>query len=242
MFPYAYYKEHYNKPIECTALVTQLLKINSNVFTLNASNIVDLGYKSVGNIDTSAGNVLLNDAANFTDGSFVLITKRNSSNQLTIKHGGTFLLAGGKDLVIKAGKVASIFFYATTINENVVLIQVSDSFGPVNPIEEVIVYNKNPAIPTKIMDSVTTDIDWSLSANYYKAITANTTFTFSNALDGQQITLIVAADATARTVVFPTVKWKDASAQGTSVAASKQNLYSFIKINGNIYATCIEGF
>jgi hypothetical protein len=242
MFPYAYYKEHYTKPIICTELSAQLLKITSNIFTIDGSNIVDLGFKSVGNIDTSSANITINAASNFTEGSFVLITKKSSANQLTIKHGQSFFLAAGKDLVIKAGRVASVFFYATSINGTLSLVEISDSFGPVNPVEEVITYNKNPVIPTVVMASGIVDIDWSASANYYKAINANTTFTFSNALDGQQVTLIVAADATARTVAFPSVKWKDASAQGTSVAAGKQNLYSFIKINGNIYATCIEGF
>ena len=242
MFPYAYYKEHYTKPIECTALIADLLKIKSNILTVNNSNVVDLGYKSVGNIDTSSSNVVLNDATSFSDGSFVLITKRNQANQLTIKHGGSFLLSFGKDLVVKQGKVASLLFYATTIAENLVLVQVSDSFGPTNPIDEVIVYNKNPILTVKVLDQNTTDIDWSASANQYKTITANTTFSFSNAMDGQQMTMVVSADATNRTATFPSVRWKEGTAQGVTVLANKQNLYSFIKINGNIYATCIEEF
>ena len=48
MFPYAYYKEHYTKPIECTTLITDLLKIKSNPNDLTITGEFDKWVYSAG--------------------------------------------------------------------------------------------------------------------------------------------------------------------------------------------------
>lgn len=83
------------------------------------------------------------------------------------------------------------------------------------------------------------DIDWSTGTNFYKSISADSTFTFSNAQDGQQITVAISADSTQRSAGFPTAKWYK-STPFSVVPANKTNVYTFIKINGTIYASVVD--
>jgi hypothetical protein len=51
------------------------------------------------------------------------------------------------------------------------------------------------------------DIDWSASNSFYKTLSANTTFTFSNAQDGQVITVTLLNTTSNYTVTWPTITW-----------------------------------
>jgi len=82
-------------------------------------------------------------------------------------------------------------------------------------------------------------IDWSLSDNYYAAITAATTFTFLNKMNGKTVRLAAAMSGNFA-LTFPTVKW----AGGNQTVHSNLNtdLYEFHQINGVVYGTITKGF
>lgn len=78
------------------------------------------------------------------------------------------------------------------------------------------------------------DIDWSLSPSHSKTLAANTTFTFSNATDGQTINVAVTNTASNYTVTWPTVKWAGGAAPTQTVGA-KTDVYTFTKVGSVIY-------
>lgn len=82
------------------------------------------------------------------------------------------------------------------------------------------------------------NIDWSLGNTFYKEISSNSTFTFSNAANGQTISAAIKnTGATEITITLPS-----ALASGTlntTIAAGKENLYTFLKSNSKIYATVV---
>lgn len=82
------------------------------------------------------------------------------------------------------------------------------------------------------------DIDWGLGFSYYKTITTASTFTFSNLQNGKTITVIITNSSGADVVItLPTlIKTLDFN---TTVKAGKANVYTFIRSNGNVYASYI---
>jgi len=62
-------------------------------------------------------------------------------------------------------------------------------------------------------------IDWSLSNSFYKTLGANTTFTFSNAVDGQVITICLLNTTSNYTVTWPTIKWAGGTAPTMTTGA-----------------------
>ncbi len=66
---------------------------------------------------------------------------------------------------------------------------------------------ENPTVSQKQINSL--DIDLSEAGYFYKEITSDSNFTFSNATNGQQITLYIKADGTNRNITFPTCAWVD---------------------------------
>jgi hypothetical protein len=68
-------------------------------------------------------------------------------------------------------------------------------------------------------------IDWSVSNSFYKALSANTTFTFSNAQDGQVITICLLNTASNYTVTWPTIKWTGGTAP-TMTTGAKYDVYT----------------
>jgi hypothetical protein len=68
-------------------------------------------------------------------------------------------------------------------------------------------------------------IDWSVSNSFYKALSANTTFTFSNAVDGQVITICLLNTTSNYTVTWPTIKWAGGTAP-TMTTGAKYDVYT----------------
>lgn len=62
-------------------------------------------------------------------------------------------------------------------------------------------------------------IDWSVSNSFYKTLGANTTFTFSNAVDGQVITICLLNTTSNYTVTWPTIKWSGGTAPTMTTGA-----------------------
>jgi outer membrane murein-binding lipoprotein Lpp len=80
------------------------------------------------------------------------------------------------------------------------------------------------------------DIDWQSATTYHLAISANTTFTFSNLVAGKTITVIIEnTSGLAVNAVFPTTIAQDGLDE--IVFANSFSVYTFIYSNGNIYAT-----
>jgi hypothetical protein len=63
------------------------------------------------------------------------------------------------------------------------------------------------------------NIDWSASNSFYKTLAANTTFTFSNAVDGQVITICLLNTTSNYTVTWPTIKWAGGTAPTMTTGA-----------------------
>jgi hypothetical protein len=84
-----------------------------------------------------------------------------------------------------------------------------------------LLFTKGVSAPVTISASA---IDWSLGSTFQKSISGSTTFTFSNAVAGQWITVKVAA-AGANTVAWPTVTWAGGSTP--TQTSTKSDFYSF---------------
>lgn len=84
-------------------------------------------------------------------------------------------------------------------------------------------------------------IDWSLSGTYSKALAANTTFTFSNAVDGKTIVVALTNTASNWTVTWPTVIWSGGSPPTQTIGA-KTDVYTFVKIGSTIYGSVVQNF
>jgi len=68
-------------------------------------------------------------------------------------------------------------------------------------------------------------IDWSQGNSFYKALSASTTFTFANAVDGQVITVTLLNSASNWTVTWPTIKWTGNTAPVMTTGA-KYDVYT----------------
>jgi hypothetical protein len=84
-----------------------------------------------------------------------------------------------------------------------------------------------------------TQIDWSVAYIYRKTLSANTTFTFVNAVDGMQIRIALTNTASNYTVTWPAVRWTGGAAPTQTVGA-KTDLYTFTKIGTVIYGTVVQ--
>lgn len=85
-----------------------------------------------------------------------------------------------------------------------------------------------------------TVIDWSLGRLYSKTLSANTTFTFVNAVDGAELEVALTNTASNYTVTWPSgIKWVGGSAPTQTVGA-KTDVYRLRQIGTTIYATAAQ--
>ena len=80
------------------------------------------------------------------------------------------------------------------------------------------------------------EIDWSLAFTHSKTLSANTTFTFANTVDGKTIIVFVTNTASNYTVTWPTVVWSGGSAPVQTVGA-KTDVYTFVRTGSTIYGS-----
>lgn len=80
-------------------------------------------------------------------------------------------------------------------------------------------------------------IDWATGNTFSKTISGNSTFTFSNATDGQTIVFQLTTTG-AFTATFPTAKWP-AGTQPVQTATGT-DVYTFIKIGSTVYANVVQ--
>lgn len=95
--------------------------------------------------------------------------------------------------------------------------------------------------PVKVMTALETDLDWSQFNIFKKTITATSTFTFSNTIDGVSILFLVVNNTVSGKVVnLPAgIKWAGGFPV-TSVNANTSVMFSLIKIDGDIYCSAID--
>jgi hypothetical protein len=79
------------------------------------------------------------------------------------------------------------------------------------------------------------DINWN-NTHFYKTLSANSVFTFSNVLDGRTIIVAITNTASNYTVTWPTVDWGSAGAP-TQRTGAVTDIYTFTRINGTIYGS-----
>jgi LysM repeat protein len=92
------------------------------------------------------------------------------------------------------------------------------------------------AIPPTVNISAL-DINWNLSNLFTKTVSANSTFTFSNNVDGKTVVVrLINSTAGALTLAWPAA----VSGAVTSLSASKTGIYTFIQFGSNIYMTGVE--
>lgn len=100
---------------------------------------------------------------------------------------------------------------------------------------------KRFSMETNATAIASTAIDWSAASTFTKTLSANTTFTFSNATDGQTIVVAITNTASNYTVTWPTVSWTGGSAPVQTVGA-KTDVYTIIKIGSTYYGSAVQNF
>ncbi len=86
-----------------------------------------------------------------------------------------------------------------------------------------------------------TAIDWATAKVFSKTLGANTTFTFSNAVDGETRVVALTNTASNYTVTWPTVLWTGGASPVQTIGA-KTDVYTFIKIGSSIYGSVVQNF
>jgi hypothetical protein len=89
------------------------------------------------------------------------------------------------------------------------------------------------------------DIDWDVAAcggTFAKTITSNTVFTFSNELNGKNISVeVTQGGAGTYTVAWPVgVKWAGGVVPTQTVGVGAVDIFTFIRINGTTYGSAVQ--
>lgn len=82
------------------------------------------------------------------------------------------------------------------------------------------------------------DIDWSAADTFYKLISTNTTFTFSNLAIGQKTVILKNTGASNIQVTFPSGILSSGSLN-VIIQPNKENIYTFIRSNGKTYVVSV---
>lgn len=82
------------------------------------------------------------------------------------------------------------------------------------------------------------------SLTFSRTLSANTTYTLSNMVDGQVVTVAIkqAASGGPYTATFSGVTWKGGVAPTQTQTANKVDLYSFIKIGTPVYGSASQNY
>ena len=104
------------------------------------------------------------------------------------------------------------------------------------------VYDKGETIPetvTSLTLITALNIDWALGPFFYRDISASSTFTFSNLVEGKTISVAIRnTSASEITVIFPTVI-KSSAFVNTVKSSLKETVFTFMRINGKTYAASV---
>lgn len=97
-----------------------------------------------------------------------------------------------------------------------------------------VINNRDLALPS--INIAALNIDWSLGTNFWKAPLANggNTFSFTNAMDGMTIKVLLTSGGTSTTVTWPTVYWPNNTKPVQTPVNGGTDLYIFQQINAAI--------
>lgn len=226
-----------------TAVLADKLSISEKVEVLAALkvNALELVGQNVATAATIAALSAANPRVEMTGSTATTIQGINAahaSKEVTIHNRSTALvtlanqngtasaadrmkLPDGADIVIAPESSVTLFYSTADTRWKVKAVGVS------------------PVPPTVLPAAL--DIDWSAGNIFKKSVNANSTFTFSNVQDGKVITLVVEnAGASDRTLTWPTpIYWPNGAAI-TTLTASKNNVYTFMRVDGKTYASATE--
>jgi len=96
-----------------------------------------------------------------------------------------------------------------------------------------------------LTDGATIDIDWAQSNVHYVTLGDNRTITFSNVQIGQSIRVYVTQDGTgSRTLTYPTIVWKDATAPTLTTTAGATDILVFTTATstGTVFGSYSTGY
>jgi hypothetical protein len=183
---------------------------------------------SVG-IGTNSPGYILDILGNTTGGVTERINNSNSAgySQVYLTNSGT----SGRDYILLTGGNTA----AQTQYQNAFAIydsSVGNARLIINPSGNVGIANTSPSYALDVTGAIratlkgttnqnltpatttisASSIDWSQGNSFYKALSANTTFTFANAVDGQVITVTLLNTTSNYTVTWPTMKWTGGTA------------------------------
>lgn len=84
------------------------------------------------------------------------------------------------------------------------------------------------------------NIDWSTADGFFKTLSANTVFTFSNTFDCKSIVVALTNTAGNFTATWPVaVQWANGSDPVLTLGA-KTDVFTFVKINGIVYGSVVQ--
>lgn len=172
-----------------------------------------VGSNSVATVLTSTPEVATN---NINDGTQIVILGTSDTATVTLNDSrttagaGSALLMRSPIMALYNGGVIG-FRYSTNINRWKELFR-SENGSQVSEFANAKVYT-NLTVNTvlqPIIPLTTTNINWALGNLFSSTVSSNSTWTFSGATAGQMITVKLRnAGATAYTVTWPTIRWKD---------------------------------
>lgn len=165
----------------------------------------------------------------------MLVTNTDSSNARTLTIPSSFSVSRGSAIttvsIAASGKLLLTWEYDGSAY---------NLFGdPVATIGTGSFVLSSKIDPASVALGSGTSVDWSLSSSFSKTLSANTTFTFANATDGQVIVMTVLNTASNYTVTWPTVSWSGGSAP-TQTTGAKTDVYTFTKIGSTIFGSAVQ--
>lgn len=195
----------------------------------------------------------------FTDGDTVnAAVLNNAVNNATIlptflsnKGAGTpaptdlFLFYNGGSTSLKQSSLSSLFSLGMSFNTQNALTVFA---GPgtsgataTNPTWRTLTPH-DTSMPTNV--TVNTFIDGVTARTFSRTLSANTTFTFPNLIDGETVTVVVkqAAAGGPYTASFSGAIWRTGATPVMSTGANKQDVYTFIKVGTTIFGAASQNY
>lgn len=185
-------------------------------FTMNNQTAITVGTTAITFAQTSGGSQL-------TNGNGITIT----GNSIAINTGVTVDLNTAQVLTNKTLTTAvlgSSTFTTQSVRDN-------STKGASTAYADRAALVGNASVSLGNLTG-TINIDWSTGNTFRGTLTGNTTFTFSNATDGQTIVVDVAQTGTNTfTVTWPSAKWVGGTAPTMTTGAATDDITTFVDFN-----------
>jgi|13_taG_2_1085334.scaffolds.fasta_scaffold00468_27 hypothetical protein len=184
------------------------------------------------------------DAHGFTIGEYYYLSETVAGSPVTTEPSTGF--SNPLFYVEDANTLQIKVYRPSPVGDNINLDNLADVSAGVPTDGQTIVYNSGSGLwensfGTTLNEEVTTnDIDWNTNAVFYKDVTTDITFTFTNDVNGQVINLIVNnTDASDHTITFP-VGVKVSSDYSGIVTALTETVFTIVRSNDKLYITEVK--